>query len=106
MNFYNARNKVISHDELNYMNNIVGITINNSGNACDITELTVSTHYVYERNKKLLLRLIHVAIEYCSEQLNGMKNQLIEKYNAIFPKPVLPEIDTARLSAFGSFNRW
>lgn len=106
LKFYDARNKVISHDELNYMNNIVGIIINNSGNACDITELTVSTHYVYERNKQLLLRLIHVATAYCAEQLDGIKKQLIEKYNATSPKPTLPKIDTARISEFVAFNRW
>ena len=106
LKFYNARNKVISHDELNYTNNIVGITMDDSGNACDITELTVSTHYVYEQNKSLLLRLLRVATAYCSEQLEHIKNQLIEKYNATSPKPVFSIIDSKRLSGFGAFNKW
>ena len=89
-----------------YTNNIVGITMDNSGNACDITELTVSTHYVYEQNKALLIRLLRVATAYCSEQLEYIKNQLIEKYNATSPKPVFPIIDSKRLSGFGAFNKW
>ena len=106
LKFYNARNKVISHDELNYTNNIVGITIDNFGNACDITELTVSTHYVFEKNKELLIRLINIASAYCSEQLENIKNMLIKKYNASSPKPKFPAIDAERLSEFGAYNRW
>lgn len=106
LKFYNARNKIISHDELNYPNNIVGITIDTLGNACDITALIVSTHYVLFNNKTLLLRIIAITLSYCSEQLEHMKKLLVEKYNTMSPKPILSKIDSNRLSEFGAFNRW
>lgn len=106
MQFYQARNKVISHDELNYSNNIVGITVDPNGMACDITHLTVSTRYVYKRNKELLLRLINIASQYCDRQVKSVSDILIEKYNQTQPKPSLSKIDPERLEEFESFNTW
>jgi len=106
MQFYQARNKVISHDELNYSNNIVGLTVNPAGVACDITHLTVSTRYVYKQNKDLLLRLISIASQYCELQIASVKECLIEKYNQTEPKPILDKIERARLESFEAFNVW
>lgn len=106
LQFYQARNKVISHDELNYSNNIVGLTVNPDGVACDITHLTVSTRYVYKKNKDLLLRLISIASQYCELQIASVRDRLIEKYNQIEPKPALDKIGHTRLEEFEAFNIW
>lgn len=106
LQFYNARNKVISHDELNYSNNVVGITVDADDVACDITHLTVATRYVYEKNRDLLLRLITIASKYCDIQLDKVKLLLIDKYNEMECKPILAPIDSARLAEFEAFNVW
>jgi len=106
LQFYNARNKVISHDELNYSNNVVGITVDSNDVAYDITHLTVATKYVYKQNRDLLLRLIAIASKYCDSQLDGLEQQLIDGYNQMEHKPVLAPIDSARLAEFEAFNVW
>ena len=106
MQFYVARNKVLSHDELNYHNNIVGITIDLHGTAQDITPITVSTTYVYKQNKDLLKRLINIAHRYAEEQISTVEKLLIDRYNACDPKPILSPIDSTRLGTFDSWNSW
>lgn len=106
LQFYNARNKVISHDELNYANNIVGITVDSDDVACDMTWLIVSAKYAYKQNRDLLLRLIAVASKYCNDQINSVKNQLINRYNQMKRKPILMPIDSVRLTEFEAFNVW
>jgi len=106
MQFYQARNKVISHDELNYSHNIVGLTVTPDKTACDVTYLAVSTRYVYKKNKDLLLRLINISSRYCDAQILDVGNLLVEKYNLAQPKPNLARIDRARLEEFESFNAW
>ena len=80
--FYDARNKVISHDQLNYSESIVGVTINQvTGQAEDIAELTIRTRFLYEQNQKTLLRMIHIVLRYLDSQIESIKSFLIEKYN-------------------------
>lgn len=104
--FYNIRNKVLSHDELNYHNNIVGITIDSQGVAQDIAQITVSTTYVYKENRDLLKRLLNVAQNYAEEQLSAVEQILIDKYNECVPKPKLSPIDPKKLGSLNSWNHW
>ena len=89
--FYYARNKVISHDQLNFTENIVGITVNNAtGIAEDIAEITVRTGYLYQENQKLLLRMVRIVLKFLDCQIESIKNYLIEEYNR--EKPDLKHI--------------
>lgn len=104
--FYDIRNKVLSHDELNYHNNIVGITVDLCGNAQDIASITVNTHYVYKENRELLKHLINIAYKFAEEQVRNVEEILIEKYNACEPKPLLHPIDISKLGSPDSWNSW
>lgn len=87
LQFYDARNKVISHDQLNYSENIVGVTVNRAtGLAEDIAEVTVRTRFRYEKNQKTLLRMVHILSRYLNFQIESIKSFLIEKYNQVQPE--------------------
>ena len=89
--FYDARNKVISHDQLNYSENIVGLTVDRAVNqAVDVAEITVRTRYLYKQNQKMLLRMVDVVLKYLDCQIESIKSYLIEQYNR--EKPILKTI--------------
>lgn len=86
--FYDARNRVISHDQINYAENIVGLTVNRlTGYAEDIVEITIRTRYLFEQNQRMLLRMVDIVLKYLDCQIRSIKSSLIEKYNQ--ERPVL-----------------
>lgn len=88
--FSNARNFVISHDQLNYKENIIGLVVNqSSGLAEDVAEITVRTRYLYRQNQQLLLRMINVVSQYIDSKIENLKTVLIEEYNRLDEKPPL-----------------
>lgn len=96
--FYTARNKVISHDELDFKTNIVGLAVNkSSGMAEDIAGLTLRTGYLYAQNQKILLRMVNVVSSYINDQLSGLDMRLIEEYNKEKHKPHLSTIACANI---------
>lgn len=85
--FYDARNKIISHDQLDYTENIIGVTVNQaSGQAEDVAELTIRTAYLYKQNQIILLRLVHIVLRYLECQIESIKGFLIEEYNREKPE--------------------
>ena len=80
--FYDARNQIIAHDQLDYQENIIGLVVNQfSGLAEDIAELTIRTRHLYKNNQKLLLRMVDITIKYIEVQLNQLKKWFLEEYN-------------------------
>ena len=87
---YDARNHVISHDQINYTENLIGLVVNSTdGSAEDIAELTIRTGYLYKQNQETLLRMVRVVLKYLDEQIIELKQSLLEKYNSLPKKPDL-----------------
>ena len=91
--YYDARNHVISHDQMNFTENIIGLVVNSTdGSAEDIAELTIRTGYLYKQNQETLLRMVQVVLKYLDEQIIGLKQSLLEEYNGLPGKPDLTKI--------------
>lgn len=91
--FYDARNTVIAHDQINFRENIIGLTVDTTtGEAEDIAEIIIRTKYLYKQNQETLLRLIKVAKEYVENQIKGLREKLIGEYNEATSKPNLCEV--------------
>lgn len=90
LQFYNARNEVISHDQNEFLENIIGLTVNRStGIAVDIAEITVRKGFLYKQNYEILFRMVNVLLNYLQSQIEEIKKSLIEKYNDLSEKPNL-----------------
>lgn len=88
-----ARNKVLAHDELDHVNNIVGLVVDRtSGEAVDIAELTIRTGYLYAQNKDLLLKMVRLALSYVCNQIENVKTGITEEYNNLPSRPSLAEL--------------
>ncbi len=86
--FYNARNEVISHDQSEFLENIIGLTVNPStGLAVDIAEITLRKGFLYKQNHEILLRMVHVLLDYLQSQIEEIRKSLIEIYNDLSEKP-------------------
>lgn len=80
--FYNARNKTISHDEKGFIDNAIGITVDIvSGKAVDITAITVRKVFLFKENQQNLKKLIFVAKKYVDFQCDCVGNKMLEWYN-------------------------
>lgn len=91
--FYDARNQVIVHDQLNYKDNIIGLAVNNnSGMADEVATVTIRTGYLYKKNQLFLLRLVDVVTKYIDVKLEEQSKYLISEYNSEEIKPVLDVI--------------
>lgn len=91
--FYDARNTIISHDQINFRENIIGLVVENTtGHAEDVAEITIRTAYLYKQNQKTLLQLINVAKSYVESQIEGLRKRLISEYNEAASKPTLRKI--------------
>lgn len=93
LQFYTARNQVISHDQVNYKENIVGLTISkDSGVAEEVVGLTIRTGYLYKQNQQILLRLVNMVHSYVSSQLQELDTMMVDEFNNIEDKPKLHPI--------------
>lgn len=102
--FYNARNEVISHDQAGFYENLIGITIDVDKNiAVDITDITFRTTYLYQQNQVVLKKLISIAQKYVSEQLDQIKQKLIDWYNTNDDKITLKPLEKPNAERF---NAW
>lgn len=81
LQFYNARNKTIVHDENDYIDSIIGLTVNmETGEAEELSPLIIRRRYLYKQNKELLKKILDVALSYVDEQLEIMESSIIEMY--------------------------
>ena len=88
--FYNARNQTLSHDQHNFKENIVGITVDLKNNTAEeIVAFTVRTGYLYKENQQLLLRLINVVQSFLEEQKIEIENMIVDEFNKLSPRPSL-----------------
>lgn len=93
--YYSARNQIIAHDQCDYKENIIGLSIDQANGKCvDVTSLTIRTMYMYQQNKDILLKLIDLVYSYVGHQLEMVELKMIEKYNSMDVKPSLSEIET------------
>lgn len=91
--FQEARNEVISHDQRDYSENIIGLVVDSlNDHAEDIVELTIREGFLYRQNHEILLRMVHVVLKYLNSQIEGIKRSLIEEYNQMPEKPYLGRI--------------
>jgi len=102
--FYDARNHVISHDQKNFKENIVGIAVDLRENqAEEIATLTIRTGYLYKENQQILIRLVKVVQSYIEEQIKNLDKMLIDGFNKSLPKPFL---DVARCEEIPMATAW
>ena len=82
--FYNARNKVIIHDQDEYCRNIVGLVVSHStGVAENVAEITLRTRYLYKQNQQLLLKMVNVVLRYLPCQIDAVREKLLAEYNKL-----------------------
>lgn len=94
LKFYNARNTIIAHDQINHKENIIGLVVeNNTCQAEDIAEITIGTELLYKQNQETLHRLIKIAKSYVDNQIQGLRIMIISEYNEANPKPNLSKIE-------------
>jgi len=92
--FYDARNHVLSHDQLNFKENIVGLAVDlKSNKAEEIAAVTIRTEYLYKENQKLLLRLINVVKSYIDDQMEQLGTKLVHEFNESSPRPLLNAVE-------------
>ena len=97
--FYQIRNQFIAHNQYDFKENIVGLTVENeTGTAKEIAELTIQTGFLYQQNKKILLRLIHVVECYVNSQLKNLQDKIVEEYNACQIKPELTQVQCEEIT--------
>lgn len=81
LQFYKARNKSIVHDENDYADSIIGLTVNmETGRAEELAALIVRRRYLYKQNRDLLKKILDVTRSYVDEQLETMENKIIQMY--------------------------
>ena len=82
--FYNARNQIIAHDQQDFKETIIGITVDKTSNeAIDLCTLAVRTRFLYKENQQLLKEIYNVIKLYISDQLELLKNKIIAEYNTL-----------------------
>lgn len=84
---YEARRTVISHDQNDFKENMVGLAINrNTGEAEDIAEVTIRTEYLYKQNQEVVLKMVTVVESYLDDQIEQQKKLIIDEYNKCVDK--------------------
>ncbi len=90
--FYDARNQVLAHDQINHTENMIGLVVDkNKEIAIDITSLTIRTGYLYKQNQVLLKRMISIVQRYIDFQLKAIEDIIMNEYNQLEKKPDLNE---------------
>lgn len=79
--FYNARRHSLAHDEDDYKDNIVGVTIDTQdGNPLEISYIRVRPRFLYKQNADLLKEMIVITLEFIKIKKQQIENKLIEHY--------------------------
>lgn len=81
LDFYNFRRRSISHDQDDFKDNIVGITVDTLDvKPVEITYINVRRKFLYKQNADILKELLTIALEFINDQKQHIENRLIEHY--------------------------
>jgi hypothetical protein len=103
---YNARNRSLAHDDSDYKDNMVGITVDTRDcKPVEIAYINVRRKFLYKQNADILKVMIVIALEFINEQKQQIENKLLEHYRA---KPFSEILQYKILECKGieSFNCW
>lgn len=82
--FYNIRRRTLAHDENDFKDNIVGLTIDTQlCRPVDIAYIKVRRKFLYKQNANILKEMLTIALEFIGIQKQVLENKLIEHYSAI-----------------------
>lgn len=82
LDFYNIRRRSLAHDDVDYKDNIIGITIDTQEcQPVEITCIRVRRRFLYEQNAEILKEMILIALEFINNQKKQIENKLIKHYD-------------------------
>ena len=85
--FYDIRNQIIAHDQIDFKKTLIGITVDKRSNkAVDLCYVGVKSTFLKKENHLLLKEIFGVIKLYISDQLELLKNKIIAEYNAHPPE--------------------
>jgi hypothetical protein len=80
--FYNIRIRSLAHDENDYKDNIVGLTVDTQNHKpVEIGYIKVRSKFLYKQNADILREMISVALEYINAQKQELEKRLIEHFS-------------------------
>lgn len=81
--FYNARRRSIAHDDSDFKDNMVFITVDiRDCKPVEIAYINMRRKFLYKQNADILKEMITIALEFINEQKQQIENKLIEHYSA------------------------
>ena len=81
--FYNVRRQSLAHDDSDFKDNIVGITIDTLDfKPVEISYIKIRRKFLYNQNADILKEMITIALEFINDQKQKIENKLIEHYSA------------------------
>lgn len=81
--FYNVRRRSLAHDDSDFKDNMVGITIDiRDCKPVEIAYITLRRKFLYKQNADILKEMITIALEFIRGQKQTIENKLIEHYSA------------------------
>lgn len=79
--FYNVRRHSLAHDEDNFKDNMIGITIDTQDSKLiEIAYIRVRPRFLYKQNADLLKEMIVITLEFIKIKKQQIENKLIEHY--------------------------
>lgn len=83
LEFYNIRRRSIAHDEIDFKDNIVGITVDMQDiKPVEIIYINVRRKFLYKQNADILKELLTITLEFINYQKQNIENRLMEHYKA------------------------
>ncbi len=80
--FHNIRMHSLAHDESDFKDNIVGITIDTQDcKPIEIAHINMRRKFLYKQNADILKEMIIIALEFINVQKQKIENKLIEHYS-------------------------
>lgn len=81
--FYNMRRRSLAHDESDFKDNMVGVTVDTRDcKPVEIAYINMRRKFLYKQNADILKEMIAIALEFINEQKQQIENKLIEHYSA------------------------
>lgn len=82
LEFYNIRKQSLAHDDSDFKENIVGITMDTLDcKPVEISYIKVRRKFLYNQNADILKEMITIALEFVNNQKQKIENKLIEHYS-------------------------
>lgn len=80
--FYNIRRRSLAHDEYDYKDNMVGLTVDTyNQKPVEIAYIKSRRKFLYKQNADILREMISITLEYIAGQKHKMEKILIEHYS-------------------------